>query len=277
MELYTRVAYENSRHLTLRYSTSFGISSRFFGKDIRDHIYAIYGLVRIADEIVDTYKGDDAGTMLDDFERSTYAALKSGYSTDLIIHAFAQTARRYNITKTLLAPFFESMRMDLHPESYNAANGYNRYIHGSAEVVGLMCLKVFLYGDKKVYDELSSGAAALGAAYQKVNFLRDMASDYKELGRLYFPGVSFDSFDESAKNTIISDIKNDFDRALPSLRKLPTSSRTATLMSYTYYKELLDRLERTPANSIKQRRIRVPSRRKFTLMVRTIALKGSRV
>ena len=273
MDLYTRVAYENSRHLTLRYSTSFGISSRFFGEDIRSDIYAIYGLVRIADEIVDTYKGTDARAQLDDFERQTYASLASGYSTNLIIHAFAQSARKYDITKTLIAPFFESMRMDLSPQTYRTKD-YERYIHGSAEVVGLMCLKVFVAGDKKAYDELSPGASSLGAAYQKVNFLRDMAADYKELGRLYFPGVSFETFDEAAKNAIILDIRNDFKHALASLRKLPVSSRKATMMSYTYYTELLNRLERTPAETIKQRRIRVPSRRKFTLMIRTAVLKG---
>lgn len=273
MELYTRVAYENSRHLTLRYSTSFGISSRFFSKAIQPHIYAIYGMVRIADEIVDTYKGPGARKLLDEFESDTYAALASGYSTDLIIHAFAQTARRFGITKSLIGPFFDSMRMDLSPQTYHTKD-YQRYIHGSAEVVGLMCLMVFVEGNKTKYDELSPGAAALGAAYQKVNFLRDMASDYKDLGRLYFPGVSFEEFDEAAKNIIIADIKNDFSHALESLRRLPVSSRKATMMSYIYYKELLERLERTPTEIIKQQRIRVPSRRKFTLMIRTVVLRG---
>lgn len=269
MDLYDSVAYENSRHLTLRYSTSFGISSKFFSSDIRLHIYAIYGLVRIADEIVDTYKGPDAGDLLNELESATYDAIKSGYSVNLVVHAFARTARMYGIGEILIKPFFDSMRMDLTPQLYTD-NDYKRYIHGSAEVVGLMCLHVFLGNDKKRYDALRDGATALGSAYQKVNFLRDMAADYKELGRLYFPRMTFESFDETAKRQIIADIKNDFDKAIASLRKLPPSSRKATMMSYVYYNELLKRLERTPAETIKTTRIRVPSRRKLALLFRTI-------
>lgn len=268
MELYDQVAYENSRHLTLRYSTSFGLSSRLFGKPIQPHIYAIYALVRIADEIVDTYKGANSLELLDSLEKHVYATIKTGYSTDLVVHAFARTARQYGIDKTLIAPFFSSMRMDLSPQTYNTKN-YQAYIHGSAEVVGLMCLRVFLHGDQRRYDELAPGAAALGSAYQKVNFLRDLAADYKELGRLYFPDVTYDSFDEAAKQQIIADINHDFALALPALRKLPASSRKATLMSYVYYSELLAKLSRTPAATIKHTRVRVPSARKFALLLRT--------
>lgn len=273
MELYDKVAYENSKHLTLSYSTSFGMSSRLFPKNMQRHIYAIYGLVRIADEIVDTYKGVDAATLLDDLEAMTYATIKSGYSTNPVVHAFARTAALYGIDKTLIAPFFASMRMDLHPQTYTPDN-YQKYIHGSAEVVGLMCLKVFLDGDEKRYSELRDGAAALGSAYQKVNFLRDMAADYKELGRLYFPGVDYDDFDEAAKREIIHDIKQDFEKALPALRELPVSSRRATMMSYVYYSELLKKLEETPAATIRTTRIRLPSHRKFVLMIRTILREG---
>lgn len=270
MDLYNKVAYENSRHLTLRYSTSFGISSRLFSKEIQPHIYAIYALVRIADEIVDTYKGADSLKLLDDLESLTYASIKSGYSTDLTVHAFAQTARHYGIEKQLIAPFFQSMRMDLTPQNYDGKN-YAVYIHGSAEVVGLMCLRVFLDNNVERYAELAPGAAALGSAYQKVNFLRDLAADYKELGRLYFPGVTYDAFNERSKQLIIDDIKNDFTTALPALNKLPTSSRKATLTSYVYYLELLKKLERTPAETIKRTRVRVPSRRKLALLARTVA------
>lgn len=269
MELYDKVSYENSRHLTLSYSTSFGISSRFFDKEIQPHIYAIYGLVRIADEIVDTYKGPDATAILNDLESSAYAAIASGYSANMAVHAFAMTARRYGITDTLIKPFFDSMRMDLEPHSYSP-DDYQTYIHGSAEVVGLMCLRVFCDGDTAAYERLEQGAAALGSAYQKVNFLRDMAQDYKELGRLYFPGVTFDTFDETTKNEIISDIKNDFEEAYASLLKLPPSARKATMMSYVYYSELLRRLEHTPVEIIKKQRIRVPSRQKVSLLVRTL-------
>jgi phytoene synthase len=273
MELYDQVAYETSKHLTLRYSTSFGISSRFFSKEVQPHIYAIYGLVRIADEIVDTYKGPGAKASLDDLEQATYAAILSGYSTNLIIHSFVQTARKYGIDRTLLAPFFDSMRMDLVPQEYSA-NKYHVYIYGSAEVVGLMCLRVFCGGDDKEYERLRPGAAALGSAYQKVNFLRDLAADYKELGRLYFPGVTYETFDESAKRDIIADIQKDFDKALPSLLELPASSRRATLISYVYYRELLKKLENTPASTVKTTRIRLPSRRKLVLIIRTLARQG---
>lgn len=273
MELYDDVAYENSKHLTLRYSTSFGMSSRLFPQTMQKHIYAIYGLVRIADEIVDTYKGPDAATLLDDLEATTYASIQSGYSTNPVVHAFARTAALYNIDKPLIGPFFASMRMDLHPQTYVPEN-YQKYIHGSAEVVGLMCLKVFLDGDKERYDALRDGAAALGSAYQKVNFLRDMAADYKELGRLYFPGVSYEEFDDTAKQAIVDDIKRDFAKALPALRQLPVTSRRATMMSYVYYAELLKKLENTPADVIKTTRIRLPSRRKLTLMVRTLLREG---
>ncbi len=273
MELYDQVAYENSRHLTLRYSTSFGLSSRLFDKATQPHIYAIYALVRIADEIVDTYAGKNAAKLLDDLELQTYDTLRTGYSTDLVVHAFAKTANIFGISETLIQPFFESMRMDLSPQEYRSSD-YATYIHGSAEVVGLMCLRVFLNGNDAEYRNLAPGATALGSAYQKVNFLRDLAADYKDLGRLYFPGVTYDGFDEQAKQQIIADIKHDFSLALPALRQLPTSSRKATLMSYVYYSELLKKLESTPASIIKEERIRLPSRRKVTLMVRTV-LRGS--
>lgn len=271
MELYDQVAYENSRNLTLRYSTSFGLSSRLFGKSIQPHIYAIYALVRIADEIVDTYKGKDSLQLLDALESQVYETIKTGYSTDLVVHAFAKAARVYGIDKQLIAPFFASMRMDLSPQTYSSKN-YKAYIHGSAEVVGLMCLRVFLHGDQQRYSELAPGAAALGSAYQKVNFLRDLAADYKELGRLYFPGVNYETFDEQTKQHIIEDIRSDFAVALPALRQLPPSSRKATLMSYVYYSELLKKLDRTPASTIKHTRIRVPSARKLSLLLRTATI-----
>ena len=225
--------------------------------------------------LYDTYKGADAATLLDDLETTTYSSIQSGYSTNPIVHAFARTAATYGIDKTLIAPFFASMRMDLQPQTYSPDN-YQKYIHGSAEVVGLMCLKVFLDGDDKRYSELREGAAALGSSYQKVNFLRDMAADYEELGRLYFPGVKYDAFDEAAKQEIIDDITHDFQKALPALRELPVSSRRATMMSYVYYSELLKKLEATPASVIKTTRIRLPSRRKLALLLRTLLREGGK-
>jgi len=268
MELYNQVAYENSRHLTLRYSSSFGISSRFFNKTIRLHVYAIYALVRIADEIVDTYGGKDAPKLLDNLEANVYETLEAGYSTDLVVHAFAKTAKRFGIGKELIAPFFDSMRMDLIPKLYQSSD-YKVYIHGSAEVVGLMCLRVFLDGNDTQYVKLSEGACMLGSAYQKVNFLRDMAADYTELGRLYFPDVTYEEFNELTKQAIIEDIQKDFATALPALKELPSSSRKATLMSYVYYSKLLNKLQKTPVETIKQTRVRVSSGWKLVLLFRT--------
>lgn len=274
MELYDNVAYENSKQLTLSFSTSFGISSRLLGKSVRPHIYAIYGLVRIADEIVDTYKGTDAGQLLDDLEAEVYTAIQRGYSSNPIVHAFALSAAKYTIDKPLIQPFFASMRMDLTPRLYHPKE-YQNYIHGSAEVVGLMCLKVFCGDDKDMYNTLQNGAAALGSAYQKVNFLRDMATDYTVLGRLYFPDVAYETFDEVAKQSIVSDIKNDFTKAHAAIKVLPSSSRKATMTSYIYYNDLLRKLENTPVATIKSTRIRLPSRRKAALLLRSMVSEGN--
>ncbi|MEO5950011.1 MAG: squalene/phytoene synthase family protein [Candidatus Saccharimonadales bacterium] len=269
MDLYDQVAYENSRHLTLRYSTSFGISSRFFSKSIKDHIYAIYALVRIADEIVDTYAGIHGPKLLNELEERIYETLQTGYDTNLVIHAFCKTATVYGIDRTLIKPFFDSMRMDLTPQLYKSVN-YTKYIHGSAEVIGLMCLRVFLDGNSISYNELMPGATALGSAYQKVNFLRDLSTDYKELGRIYFPQVTYDTFNEKQKQIIILDIKNDFSKAILAINKLPNSSKRATLISYVYYSELLKKLERTSAETIKHNRVRITSIRKLILMIKTV-------
>lgn len=273
MDLYTETAYHMSKYLTRRYSTSFSTSSRLFDAAIQKDIYAIYALVRIADEIVDTYTGDDAGERLATLESEVYTGLHTGYSANVVVHAFVQTAKKYGITKTLIAPFFQSMALDLAPHTYNDSL-YRQYIHGSAEVVGLMCLRVFVNNDAALYKQLYPGAIALGSAYQKVNFLRDVAADYKVLGRLYFPGVTYETLDEAAKQAIITDIKNDFTTALPSLEALPASAKKATTMSYVYYTELLKKLERTPMSVIKQQRISVPNYRKMALLIKTI-LRGT--
>ncbi len=265
MELYAKVSYTLSRQLTLDYSTSFGKSSGLFSKEIQPHIYAIYGLVRIADEIVDTYKGADQAELLNELEQETYRTLKTGYSTNPIVHAFALTANRYGIEDDLIAPFFESMRLDLTPQTYTPEL-YKQYIHGSAEVIGLMCLRVFV-DDLARYKKLQKGAESLGAAYQKVNFLRDIASDYRERQRVYFPGVTFDTFDEHAKQMIISDIRNNFAAAAPSVKELPVSARKAVALSFKYYHELLKVLERTPVEVLKSTRVRVPNSKKLQLFV----------
>lgn len=264
MELYTDTSYELSRQLTQRYSTSFGMSSRLFSSSVRPHIYAIYGMVRLADEIVDTYRGDDVAEILDTFEQTVYAACESGYSTNPIVHAFGQTAREYDITSELIAPFFESMRTDLTRRTYDQ-EGYERYIYGSAEVIGLMCLRVFC--SPQQYEVLKDGACALGSAYQKVNFLRDMAADYKELGRTYFPGaIRYETFDEADKAAIIADIEKDFTAANDALAQLPRSAKRAVLLSRRYYTSLLKRIKKTPAETLKTTRIRVPTTKKLALL-----------
>ncbi len=266
MELYTKTSYELSRLLTLRYSTSFGKSTKLFSADIQPHIFAIYGLVRIADEIVDTYEGDDKAKLLNELEATTYQTISTGYSTSPIVHAFALTAREYAIDQPLIAAFFESMRLDLAPHIYTQEL-YETYIYGSAEVIGLMCLKVFTGGNHKEYKRLEKGARALGAAYQKINFLRDIASDHDERQRVYFPGVQFESFDDAAKAVIIKDIRRDFTTAQQAVDELPINAHKAVSLSYAYYKALLDTLEKTPAETIKTNRVRVPDIKKFLLLI----------
>lgn len=273
MDLYTKTAYEASRIITNRYSTSFSLSIRLFEKSLRPHIYAVYGLVRIGDEIVDTYRGEDAGKLLNELQADTHRALKTGYSTNPIVHAFAMTAQHYSIGPDLIDPFFTSMAMDLKPRTYNQ-QAYDDYIYGSAEVVGLMCLKVFCNNEAR-YESLVAGARSLGAAYQKVNFLRDIAEDNDGLTRWYFPQGSYESFDEAQKIVIEKDIAKDFAGARRAIEKLPDSSRKAVQLSWAYYHELFAKIQATPAETLKERRIRVPNAQKIALLTKTV-LKGSR-
>lgn len=267
MELYKRVSYELAERLTRRYSTSFSMSSRLFSSRIRSHIYAVYGMVRLADEIVDTYRGEDVMAQLDDFEALVYRACKRGYSTNPIVHAFALTAQKYGIEPELITPFFASMRMDMSAMVYDEAV-YRRYIYGSAEVVGLMCLKVFVEGDANQYEQLRDGASHLGVAYQKVNFLRDMKADYEALGRVYFPGVDYQSFTESDKRAIEADIAADIAAAQRAIPYLPPAARRAVRTSLLYYNALFQRLQYASVADIKTRRIRVPNGVKLVLFVR---------
>lgn len=266
MELYTKTAYKLSAQLTSAYSTSFSHSMTLFPAAMRRHIAAIYGLVRIADEIVDTYAGRDQKKLLDELEKETRQALKRGYSPHPIVHAFAQTAREFHIGQDLIRPFFKSMRMDLAPQKYTGKT-YAAYIEGSAEVVGLMCLKVFT-ADSALYKKLEKGARHLGAAYQKVNFLRDIHADAQKLGRWYFPYGSFENFDDALKNRIVRNIERDFQKAQTAAEQLPSSARPAVLLSIAYYQALLAKIRRTPAKRLKQKRIRVSNLHKALIYTR---------
>lgn len=272
MELYEKTSYELSRRLTQRYSTSFSLSSTLFAKSIRHHIYAVYGLVRIADEIVDTYHGEDADQLLNELESHTEHAMQHGYSPNPIVHAFALTAQKFGITHSLTRPFFASMRMDLQPQTYTAKK-YSEYIYGSAEVIGLMCLRIFTNGNSTQYTELTPGARALGAAYQKVNFLRDLRDDYERLGRTYFPGVNVETMTEKQKIAIQQDIQQDFAIANHAINDVPTSARAALRMSYEYYYALFAKLKNSDLATIKSRRISVANGYKLILLVRRFLLR----
>ena len=268
MDQYNHIAGNVARLVTNSYSTSFGTATKLFPKSIRQDIYNIYGLVRIADEIVDTYLGADAADQLNQLEQETYQALQNGYSANLIVHAFAQTARRYVIGKELIEPFFYSMRLDTKPLNYTPAL-YAKYIDGSAEVVGLMCLRVFVASEAE-YRHLEPGARALGAAFQKVNFLRDLAADQASLNRFYFPNSSYKTVDDASKATIIADIEHDFAEAKQAIPQLPASARPAVSAAYAYFWRLLLKLKAAPAQELLQRRIRFNNATKITLLTAVI-------
>jgi phytoene/squalene synthetase len=266
VDLYLATSYELAERLTKRYSTSFSMSSSLFDHKVRPYIYAIYGMVRIADEIVDTYAGNDTAARLDEFERAVYDAVETGYSTNPILHAFADTCRFVGIDHTLIKPFFASMRADLTRTRFTRRQ-YDAYIYGSAEVVGLMCLRVFVEGNERLYESLRPSAQALGSAYQKVNFLRDMQADFTMLGRVYFPGVVFDTFDDAQKEAIVREIRSDFAEAAKGVYRLPRTARRAVALSKRYYELLLDKLETASAYEIARQRIRISNWRKFWLYI----------
>lgn len=267
MNDYDAISYVTSERFTKKYSTSFSISILLFDASLRKHIYAIYGLVRVADEIVDTYQGKDAGHILNDLEADVYRALTLGYSANPIVHAFALTARKFAVKKSLVKAFFVSMRMDLEPRRFTQKT-YGQYIFGSAEAVGLMCLAIFT-NSKELYVAVESGARRLGAAYQKINFLRDIAADAVERKRWYFPFDSLETFNEKTKRTIVRDIERDLKIAKKAIALLPDSSRKAVTLSYSYYASLLTKIKRTPATVLASRRIRINNIHKFILMARS--------
>ncbi len=265
MDLYDNTCMECSRLITNRYSTSFSLGIKAFEKKLRSPIYAVYGFVRFADEIVDTFHDFDKEDLLQRFREETYLAIKEKISLNPVLHAFQQVVRSCGIDRELIDAFLDSMEMDLHFNQYEDCL-YKQYIYGSAEVVGLMCLKVFCKDDPAAYERLKASAQALGSAFQKINFLRDMKSDFDERGRIYFPGVDFHHFDNDAKKIIEADIKADFDAGYIGLRQLPKSARFGVYLAYKYYINLFKKIKQANAVRVVQERIRVSDRRKIYLL-----------
>ncbi|EKB49504.1 squalene synthase HpnD [Cecembia lonarensis LW9] len=266
--LFDQTTMECSKLITQRYSTSFTLGIKTLEKKFHLPIYAIYGFVRYADEIVDTFHDKDKKTLLQQFKKDTYEAIEQKISLNPVLHAFQLIVNQYQIDLDLIEAFLKSMEMDLDFKTYNDSK-YHEYIYGSAEVVGLMCLKVFVEGNQAEYEKLREPACKLGAAFQKVNFLRDIKSDYEERGRVYFPGVDFNTFDKTAKELIEEDIQKDFDEALDGIRKLPNGAKLGVKVAYLYYQKLFDKIKGLPPETITQERIRIPNARKLSLLLGT--------
>ncbi len=268
MQLYTNTCHECSKLITNRYSTSFSLGIKAFDKKFRQPIYSIYGFVRFADEIVDTFHNHDKAVLLDDFRKDTYKSIRDKISLNPVLHAFQEVVQEYKIDMELIDAFLDSMEMDLFFHKYEDSL-YNKYIYGSAEVVGLMCLKVFCEGDDKLYEKLKDPARKLGSAFQKINFLRDMKSDFDERGRVYFPGIDFVRFSNEDKANIEADIKADFDAAYEGIIRLPKGARLGVYLAYRYYTSLFDKITNAPAMQVKQERIRVNDSKKMYLLFKS--------
>ena len=267
ISLFNNISQEFSKQVTIKYSTSFSLATKTLDSSIRNHIYNIYGFVRFADEIVDTFHDFPKKELLENFEKNLLMALDNKISLNPILNSFQITVHKFNIDYSLIEAFLKSMRWDLNKKEYKSQKEYKEYIYGSADVVGLMCLKVFVNGDQLKYDELMPNAMALGSAFQKVNFLRDLKNDFENLNRSYFPNIDFTNFSEESKKRIINEIKNDFNLALKGIKKLPNTSRLGVYTAYKYYLKLLCKLEKTPSLKIKTTRIRIPNYQKINLLL----------
>ncbi len=267
--IFDTVSYNCSKIVTNSYSTSFSLASKMLADSIRQDIYNIYGFVRFADEIVDTFHDYNKEELFNDFEEEMYKAIKNKISLNPILNAFQQTVHQYNIQPELYEAFMKSMRLDLHKTNYLTDEEYKEYIYGSADVVGLMCLKVFVKGDKEKYNELKESAMHLGSAFQKVNFLRDLKADYEDLDRTYFPNTDLKQLDEASKLRIIKEIEEDFNKGLVGILKLPVEAKFGVYTAFIYYKKLLTKLKKTPSLEIKNTRIRVPNYQKFGLLAKS--------
>ena len=275
LSLYTEAAQRASAEVIEAYSTSFGWASKLLGKNEQQPVRNIYALVRVADEIVDGAADeahDNPAKLLDELEAETYRALETGFSTNLVVHAFAHTAREVGIKRDIIEPFFHSMRMDL-TEREHDQKSFDTYVYGSAEVVGLMCLKVFMVGRDYSKEErvtLIAGARALGAAFQKVNFLRDLSADFKKLGRSYFPNVNVANFDAATQVRLIEDIQADLDTSAKTLPLLPAGSRKAVAAAQMFFEALNDRIRNTPAEVLIETRISVPNSQKLVILTKAL-------
>ena len=267
--LFDNVSVQCSRIATRAYSTSFTLGIYFLKSRLRDPIYSIYGFVRFADEIVDSFHDYNKKYLLEKFKADTYEAIEQGISLNPVLNSFQHVVNKYKIDQNLIATFLASMEMDLDKNSYSKEK-YDEYILGSAEVVGLMCLYVFTEGNLKLYEELKPFAMKLGAAFQKVNFLRDLKADYTELNRSYFPGIDLRKFSVHTKQKIENEIETDFTEALQGIKKLPPSSKGGVYLAYVYYRSLFNKIKRLPAERILTERIRISSGGKLRLMANSL-------
>lgn len=265
LELFNRTCAECSSLITRRYSTSFSLGIKMFDPKFRGPVYGIYGFVRFADEIVDTFHDYPKAELFARFKKDAWRAIEEGISLNPVLHSFQQVVHQYHVDHDLIIAFLESMEMDLTESAYDPA-GYHEYIYGSAEVVGLMCLRVFCEGDDAEYQRLKAPARRLGAAFQKINFLRDIKSDHEERGRVYFPGVDFTRFSQEDKWAIEADIKEDFDAALEGIRKLPKGARLGVYLAYKYYTHLFQKIRSAPPQRVAQERFRLSGKRKVYLL-----------
>lgn len=267
--IFDKVSEDSSKIVIKRYSTSFYFSSSLLSKSIRQDIFNIYGFVRLADEIVDTFHEFPKKELLNEFEEELWRSIENKISLNPILNSFQNTVNRYSIPKDLIRSFLDSMKMDLEKKEYNSIEEYKKYIYGSADVVGLMCLKVFVKGSDTLYSDLSDYAISLGSAFQKVNFLRDLKDDSNILKRVYFPNVNMDDFNEESKKEIINEIELDFKNAIKGIARLPKNSRFAVYIAYRYYNKLLKKLKRTSSENIVKKRVRIHNFQKFTVIARS--------
>lgn len=270
--MYDELSFKVSKLVTKTYSTSFSIAVSFLDAEIQKGIYSIYGFVRSADEIVDSFLNYDKGALLDKFEADYYEAQKSGISLNLVLHSFQMTVRRYKIPDDLIRAFLSSMRTDLNKTRYNDKSEIDNYIYGSADVVGLMCLAVFTNGDSSLYESLKEPAMKLGSAFQKVNFLRDLRNDTESLDRQYFPEMKKGEFNETIKNEIIQDIEKDFLLARKGILGLPENAKLAVLIAYYYYKCLTVKIKHTSASKLLSSRIRISDKMKMVLLAKALLI-----